>query len=242
MSGHSHWSTIKHKKGAADVARGQVFSKISKIISVAARDGGGDPNANSKLRMAVEKARSINMPSDNVERAIKRGTGEGEGTRLEEVMFEAYGPGKTAIIVEGITDNKNRTLGEVKQILNQHGGKLASEGSVRWLFEQNGIIALSRSKNEKLTKEDLELKTIEAGAENIAWNEDILEVYTKPEILEQTKKNLESAGMVVESTTLGWTPKDVVAVNEQERASLEKLFEDLDENDAVQEIYSNLKT
>ncbi len=234
MSGHSHWASIKHKKGAADEKRGKVFSKISRMISVAAKQGGGDPEANSKLRLAVEQAKQANMPKDNIERAIKKGTGELEGEKLEQVVFEAYGPGKTAIIIEGITDNKNRTLSEIKQILNQNKGKLANEGSVKWLFERKGSIIINKE-----NKEELELIVIEAGAEDINEHDEFLEIYTKPEDLEKVKKNLEEKGIKPESVSLDWVAKENIEVKEKE--ACEKLFEALDDNDAVQNIYSNLK-
>ena len=234
MSGHSHWASIKHKKGAADEKRGKVFSKISRMISVAAKQGGGDPEANSKLRLAVEQAKQANMPKDNIERAIKKGTGELEGEKLEQVVFEAYGPENTAIIIEGITDNKNRTLSEIKQILNQNKGKLANEGSVKWLFERKGSIIINKE-----NKEELELIVIEAGAEDINEHDEFLEIYTKPEDLEKVKKNLEEKGIKPESVSLDWVAKENIEVKEKE--ACEKLFEALDDNDAVQNIYSNLK-
>jgi len=234
MSGHSHWASIKHKKGAADEKRGKVFSKISKMISIAAKQGGGDPEANSKLRLAVEQAKQANMPKDNIERAIKKGTGELEGEKLEQVVFEAYGPGKTAIIIEGITDNKNRTLSEIKQILNQNKGKLADEGSVKWLFERKGAIIINKENTE-----ELELIVIEAGAEDINEHDKFLEIYTKPEDLEKVKKNLEEKGIKPESVSLDWVAKE--NIENKEKEACEKLFEALDNNDAVQDIYSNLK-
>jgi len=242
MSGHSHWATIKRKKGATDAKRGQEFSKMVRVITIAAREGGTDPNSNSKLRMAIEKAKYLKMPSENIERAIKRGSGEQEGAKLEESIFEAYGPAKIAIIIDTITDNKNRTLGEIKQILNQHGGKLAQEGSVKWMFEQKGAIAVNiANQPESLkNKETLELKAIEAGAEDISWFEDNMDVYTKIENLETVKKNLEKEGVVIESSSLDWIAKDSIPVTASEKESLEKLFETLDESDSVQEIYSNL--
>jgi YebC/PmpR family DNA-binding regulatory protein len=240
MSGHSHWAGIKHKKGLADAKRGMVFSKLSRMISITARDG-RDPAMNSKLRIAVEKAREVNMPTENIERAIKRGAGELEGTKLEEFIFEAFGPGKTAIIIEGITDNKNRTLNEVKKILSQGGGKLAATGSVQWLFERKGVVTISLSINqEKFTKENLELKAIEAGAEDILWHEDLLDVYTKIEKLEEVKQNIESQGIKIESASLDWVTKEIISIEEKDRLSCQKLFEALDENEDIQEIYSNL--
>ena len=185
MSGHSHFSSIKHKKALSDAKRGKVFSKLAKMISIAARDKGGNPEANPALRMAIDQAKAANMPTDNIERAIKKGAGELAGERLESVTFEAYGPGGVAIIIEGITDNKNRALGEVKQILNQNNGKLAGGGSVKWAFER--------------------------------------------------KPSADSPG------SLEWVAKQEMEVSEKDKEACQKLFEALDDNDSVQEIYSNLK-
>jgi YebC/PmpR family DNA-binding regulatory protein len=242
MSGHSHYKTIKRVKEAQDMKRGKIFSKISRMISVAAREG-ADPEMNPKLRQALEEAKAVNMPKENIERAIKRGIGEIEGAKLEEVSYEAFGPGGIALIIEGITDNKNRTLTEVKQILQKYGGKLAESGSVKWLFERKGTITINPNTQNQMTKEDLELKAIEAGADDIYWHktQDLLDIYTKPEELDKVKKNLEIQGIKIESATLDWVAKDPIEVNEKDRENLNKLFEELDENDAVQDIYSNLK-
>jgi len=242
MSGHSHWASIKHKKQLEDQKRGKIFSKISRMISVAAREG-ADPEMNPKLRQALEEARSFNMPKEKIERAIKRGTGELEGVKLEEISFEGLGPGGVAIIIEGITDNKNRTISELRQILQKHGGKLAAEGSVKWLFERKGVITINPKDQTSLTKEELELKAIEAGAEDIYWHEteDLLDICTKPEDLDKVRKKLESQGLKVDSATLDWVAKDPVEIEEKDRENLKKLFEELDENEAVQNIYSNLK-
>lgn len=242
MSGHSHWSKIRYRKTAVDSQKSKAFSKMASEIAVAAREG-GDPNFNAKLRLAIEKAKSIRLPAENIERAIKRGTGELAGAKLESVIFEAYGPGGIAIIIEGITDNKNRTLGEIKQVLNQNNGKLVGEGAVRWMFERKGcLIVDSKLQSEDLKdKEKLELAAIEAGAENIYWHEDVLDVYTKIEDLEKVKKNLENKGIEVESASLDWVAKEEISLKEEEKTACQKLFEALDENEAVQEIYSNLK-
>jgi len=239
MSGHSHFSSIKHKKAITDAKRGKIFSKLSRMISVAAKEN-GDPQTNSKLRQALEEAKRFDLPKENIERAIKRGTGELEGVRLEEVVFEAYGPGKTAIIIEGITDNKNRTLSEIKQILNQKGGKLASEGSVKWLFGRKGTLIVN-NEQRTMNNEELELKAIESGAEDTYWHDNLLDIYTKPEDLEKVKKNLEEKGTKIESASLDWVAKEMIEVEEKDKEACEKLFEALDENDAVQDIYSNLK-
>ena len=250
MSGHSHFSSIKHKKAITDAKRGKIFSKFARQILVAAKEKGGDSETNSSLRLVIDRAKSMNMPKENIERAIQKGTGELEEEKLDEVFYEAYGPGGIAVIIEGITDNKNRTLGEIKQILSQHQGKLAESGSVKWMFERKGVITInfqfsitneSPSSNFQ-TKEKLELAAIEVGAEDIYWHDDILDVYTKPENLEKVKKNLEAQEIEIESASLDWVAKETKETGEKQETAAEKLFEALDENDAVQEIYSNLKT
>ncbi len=236
MSGHSHWKTIKFKKGAADAKKGQVFSKIAREISITAKEGGADTTFNAKLRMVIEKARSFNMPADNIERAIKKGTGELEGGALESVLFEGYGPGGVAIIIEGITDNKNRTFNDIRQILNQNGGKIVGEGGVQWMFTRKGVIVISHE-----NKEEAELAAIEAGADDVARDQDSLDVYTKPEEIEKVKKGLEEKGLKIENASTGWVAKENIIINEADKKACEKLFEALDNSDDVQEIYSNFK-
>lgn len=245
MSGHSHAKTVARTKEANAEKRGKIFSKLAKIISLAAKDG-KDPASNSKLKQAIEESKKFNMPKENIERAIKRGTGESEEAQIEGVMYEAMGPGGVSIIIEGITDNKNRSLSEVRQILQKYNGKLAQEGSLKWLFEQKGIIIanLKLQNANWQNKENLEMAVIEAGADDIKWykeeSEETIEIISKPEDLETVKKNLEAQNIAVESTKLGWQAKEETAVSEKEKETLEKLFEELDENDTVQEIYSNL--
>jgi len=242
MSGHSHSKKIKREKNVTDQKRGQMFSKMAGLISVAVKEGGPNPETNNKLKVAIEQAKQINLPKENIERAIKQATGAGEGANLEEVIFEAYGPGGAAVIIEGITDNKNRALGEIKQILSQNDGKLAGEGAVKWMFEKKGCITLRITNQYEYTnREKLELAAIEAGAQDIYWHEDILDVYTKIEDLEKVKKNLEEKGIKIESVSLDWVPKEEIKLNEKDKEACQKLFEALDENEAVQEIYSNLK-
>lgn len=242
MSGHSHWKTVKYRKAITDSKRSKIFSKISRMLTVAARQG-GDIEANPTLRLAVDKAKEENMSADTVEKAIKRGTGELEGVRLEEFLFEAYGPGKIAIMIEGITDNKNRTLADIKQILSQHRGKLADTGSVQWLFERKGAITISPKPEARSPKdkERLELLAIEAGAEDIYWHDDLLDVYVKPEGLEKVKNNLENQGVEAESVSLDWTAKETIELAGKDKEVCQSLFEALDDNEAVQEIYSNLR-
>jgi YebC/PmpR family DNA-binding regulatory protein len=242
MSGHSHWHSIKYQKGIADQKRGKIFSKMSREISIAAKDKGKDPDSNPSLRIAIEKAKKFNMPKDNIERAIKRGTGELKEAELESFVFEAYGPGKIALIIEGITDNKNRTFQEIKQILGQNNGKIANEGSVKWMFEKKGVITLNLDSQEpKTSKEELELKIIESGAEDFSWHENLVEIYSKVEDLEKIKNNLENQKIKIEGSTVDWVAKDKVRVEKKDLDACEKLFETLDESDDVQETYSNLQ-
>ncbi len=238
MSGHSHFHNIKLKKGAEDAKRSKIFSKLSKEISIAAKDGGGDPVFNPVLRATIEKARGANMPTDSIEKAIKKGTGELEGVSYEGFQIEAYGPNGTALIVEGITDNKNRSLGEVKLIITQHGGKIVNEGAIKWMFEKKGVISIVDLKGKP--KDDLEMIAIEAGADDVYWEDDSLYIYTKPEDLEKTRKALEDKKLKIESASLEWVPKENIAVDEATKEKNQKLFEALDENDDVSNIYSNI--
>lgn len=242
MSGHSHAKTVAHVKELAAAKRGAAFSKFGRLITVAAKEGGGDPAINTKLRTAIEQAKSVNMPKENIERAIKKGTGELAGEALETVSYEAFGPGGIALIIEGITDNTNRTLGEVRAILNQNGGKMAGEGAVRWMFERKGDITVS-NEQKAINKDEFEMAAIDAGADDIQWASDQSEiyVYTKPEDLEKVRKTLEEKGFKVSAYTLSMVAKEEVAVSEKEKEQAEKLFELLDESDAVNNVYSNLK-
>ncbi len=238
MSGHSHFKTVAATKNANDARRGKIFSKMARVITIAVKEKGADVSSNIQLKAAIEKAKEFNMPKENIERAIKKGTGELAGEALEEVSFEGLGVGGTAIIIDGITDNKNRTLGEIKGILTQHNGKLAGEGAVRWMFERRGIILVN---GEGKQKEELELSIIEAGAEDLIWHDNHVEIYTKPEELEQIKKTLKEKGLKVENSALNWVAKEQITLDEKDQEKAEKLFEALDENDAVQNIYSNAK-
>jgi len=238
MSGHSHFKTVAATKNANDAKKGKIFSKMARVITIAVKEKGSDTSSNIQLKAAIEKAREFNMPKENIERAIKKGTGELAGENLEEVSFEGFGPGGISIVIEGITDNKNRTIGEVKGILSQHGGKMAGEGAVKWMFERKGSIVVNC---EGKPKEELELIAIEAGADDIVKNNDTLNVYTKPEDLEKVKKTIEEKQLKIESASLEWTAKEELSVSDKEREAAQKLFEVLDENEAIQDIYSNLK-
>ena len=244
MSGHSHWSSIKRQKEVNDKKRGKIFSKISRKISVAAREGGGDPETNPSLSFVIEKAKEFNMPKDNIERAIKKGTGELEGMKLDPFTLEAYGPGKIALIIEGITDNKNRTFSEIKQLLSRYNGKVADEGSVKWLFERKGVISINYNFQieELKDKGKLGLEAIDAGAEDIYRHDDNLEVHTKPGELEIVKNLLKEKKIKIEAASLEWVAKKETEIEEKTQEKCQELFESLDDNDAVQEIYSNLKT
>jgi len=238
MSGHSHAKTVAATKNANDAKKGKIFSKMGRVITIAVKENGADITSNIQLKALIEKAREFNMPKENVERAIKKGTGELVGENLEEVSFEGFGPGGIAIIMEGITDNKNRTLGEVKGILGQFDGKMAGEGAVRWMFDKKGHITLPA---QNKTKEELEILAIEAGADDIKENGELFQIYTKPGDLEMIKKTLEEKGLAIESASLEWVPKEEVVVEEKTKERAQKLFEALDENDAIQDVYSNIE-
>jgi len=238
MSGHSKWSTIKHKKAATDKKRADVFSKIAKAITVAASLGGADPQVNYTLRTEIEKAKSLNMPKDKIEKAIKKGSGElQEGVRLETLLLETYGPGNSALLIEAITDNRNRTTSEIKNILSKHGGKFTGEGGVRWMFEQVGVLYLP---NEQIkNRDDFELQVIEFGAQDIKLNDEQTVIYTKVENLQSTHKQLDNLGYKEIDSGLEWVAKDEIEISDENRVKLERLYEALDEQEDVQEIYSN---
>lgn len=238
MSGHSHWAGIKHKKGLADKKRGKIFSKLSRIISVAAKDG-AEANSNPKLRIAIEKAREFNMPNENIEKAIKKGSKQAGGENFEEFICEGMGPGNIAIIIEGITDNKNRTMNELKQVFVRYGGKITPERSIRWLFERYGIIKIPLGTS--LKEEEIELRAIEIGAENFKKENGFLKIYTKPEELEIVKKRLAEDNFSPDESFLEWTPKEEISCEEENLKNLKSLFEALEESDDVQQVYSNLK-
>jgi YebC/PmpR family DNA-binding regulatory protein len=237
MSGHSHFHNIKIKKGAEDAKRSKTFSKLSKEISVAAKDGGSDTTFNAKLRSVVEKAKSMNMPADSIDKAVKKGSGELEGFTYEEYLLEAYGPGGSAVMIEGITDNKNRTLGEIKLIINQRGGKTVNEGGIKWMFEKKGVVSIDAAGKNK---EDMELTAIESGAEDIEWQEDTLYIYVKSEDLEKTRKALEEKSLKILTSNLEWVPNETLEVDDATRERFQNFFEALDEHDDVQNVYTNI--
>lgn len=236
MSGHSHAKTVMHKKTADAAKRGKVFSKFSRLITLAVKEKGGNPETNSSLRMVIDRAKTFNMPLDNIEKAIKKGTGELVGEKLEEFSFEAYGPGGSAVIIEGITDNKNRASGEIKQAVGQHNGKIVGEGAIKWMFERKGVILIENVEN----KESMEATAIESGADDIEWDDNNLVIYTKPEDLETSRKIIEEKGVKISSISLDWVAKEKISLDEKSKESYQKLYEDLDELDSVQEVYSNI--
>lgn len=242
MSGHSKWANIKNRKAAVDKKRGKLFSKLSKIITVAAKEKGGDIQMNPRLRTAIETAKAANMPQDNIEKAVKKGTGELEGIMLEEFTYEAYGPGNSAIIIEVITDNKNRTVAEIKHLLDQYKGKFANPGNVLWMFEKTGKIVADNIENNEI----LELTAIDAGAEDIKKEGEKTMILTKTENLYEIKKSLEEnpalKNIRIESADIIWQPKThIEIVDEKIKNSLKDLLEALDEHDDVQNVYSNAK-
>jgi len=237
MSGHSKWSTIKHKKGAADAKRGKVFTRILKEMTVAARLGGGDPAGNPRLRAAVAEAKASNMPKDNIERAIKRGTGELEGLTYEEVTYEGYGPGGVAIIVEALTDNTNRTTPEIRHMFEKFGGNFGTPGSVRFQFEKKGYFAVEKS---AIGEDKLMEIVLEAGADDLQSDDaDVYEVYTTPENFEPVREALEKSRVATVEAKLGLIPANYVSVDEAKAKSIMRLLESLDDHDDVQNVSSN---
>lgn len=236
MSGHSKWSTIKRAKGAADAKRGAVFGKLSKKITIAAREGGGDAAHNFKLRLAIDKAKEASMPSDNIDRAIKKGTGESGGAMLEEITYEGYGPGGAALLIETATDNKNRTVQAVKHILGKHSGSLGSQGSVAWQFKSQGQIIIERIGNDL---ESLELAAIDAGASDIITSPEGIIIHTAPDDLEQTKQALKEAGAFIMESELVKMSTQQILLGEPERGQLEALITALEDIDDVINIYTN---
>jgi YebC/PmpR family DNA-binding regulatory protein len=237
MSGHSKWHSIKHKKAAVDAKRGKIFSKIVKEISVAARFGGGDPAANPRLRTVIAKAKSVNMPADNIDKAVKKGTGELPGVSYEEVTYEGYGPAGVAVLVSCLTDNKNRTAAEIRNIFSKKGGSMGGQGSVAWNFEKKGFITVDKS---GLDEESVFTLVIDAGADDFkAEEKDIFEIYTEPSRLEDIKKKLEDNNIKCALAEVTLIPKNTVKVTGKEAKQILDLVEALEEHDDVQNVSSN---
>ena len=236
MSGHSKWSSIKHKKGAADAKRGQLFSKLSRVITVAAKEGGGDPSANATLATAIQKAKDNSMPKDNIERAIAKGAGGGEGESYETIIYEGYGPNGVAVLVEAMTDNRNRTAAEVRNIFNRTSGKLGETGTVAWIFERKGSIVVEAS----VTDEDtLMTVAIDAGAEDVSQDENTYEIVTDPVDFMAVRGALEEAGIVFTSAELAMLPKTTVQLEQSDAKKMLRLMDTLEECDDVQEVHAN---
>jgi YebC/PmpR family DNA-binding regulatory protein len=236
MSGHSKWSTIKHKKAAKDARKGKLFTKLIKEITVAARIGGGDINANPRLRTAVMTARANSMPGDNIERAIKKGTGELEGVSYEEIQYEGYGPGGVAILAQVLTDNKNRTVSEVRRLFTKHSGNLGETGCVAWMFDKKGLIAVEKS---QIDEDRLMGLVLEAGAEDVREEGELFEIVTQPENFERVKEALERGKVVLASAQVTMVPKNTVDVDEKHAEPILKLMEELEDHDDVQSVSAN---
>ena len=237
MSGHSHWSTIKRQKGAADAKRGQLFSKLSRAIIVAARMGGGDPESNLRLRYAIDKARQASMPKDNIERAIKKGTGEGGDANFEEITYEGYGPGGVALLVEVATDNRNRTASELRKIFERAGGKMASVGSVAWMFDRKGLIAVAA---DTVEEDRLIEIALEAGADDVKRSGNTFEITCEPNCLSQLQTALTENGIAVQTAELSQISKTPIDADPETAKKVLKLMETLDEHDDVQNVYTNM--
>ncbi len=236
MSGHSKWSSIKHKKGATDAKRGKIFSKLNKEITVAARTGGGDPSANPRLRTAIQAAKSENMPKDNIERAIKKGTGELEGVNYEESTYEGYGPGGAAVLIESVTDNRNRAVADIRHILSKCGGNLGENGCVSWMFDSKGYIDVEK----KAVDEDKLMETaIEAGAEDVREDNDSFEIITEPGDFEAVKTAIDNASIPYVVAEITMLPQTMLELKGKQAEQMIKLMETLEDCDDVQKVYTN---
>jgi YebC/PmpR family DNA-binding regulatory protein len=236
MSGHSKWSSIKHKKAIVDSRRGAQFSKLTRAITVAARDGGGDPDANATLENAIRKAKEASMPKDNIERAIAKGTGEGgEADAIETVLYEGYGPGGVAILVEALTENRNRTSADVRHAFSKNGGNLGEPGSVAYLFEKKGIVLVDSA---GYSEDDL-MAAVEAGAQDISTEDDLFEVITEPSDFSAVRRALEEAGVSMESAEVAYRPTTLVPVDEAQAGRLMRLIDTLEDNDDVSAVHAN---
>jgi len=236
MGGHSHWSQIKRQKGGNDAKRGQIFTRLSREITVAAREGGGDPAMNPRLRLAVDKARYENMPADTIKRAMERGAGGSDANALQEIMFEGYGPGGIAILVQTLTDNRNRTVSELRTTLSRGGGTLGESGSVAWQFDNKGLIGLEAKDADP---DEIALVAIDAGAEDVRVSDGFVEVYTGPTDLDRVRRELVDAGLNVTSFELAMLPKNTTPVDEKAGAQALRLLDQIEDLDDVQKVYSN---
>jgi YebC/PmpR family DNA-binding regulatory protein len=236
MSGHSKWATIKRKKAVTDSRRGKLFTQIIKEISIAAKAGGGDPSGNPRLRLAIEKAKANNMPADNVKRAIMKGTGELPGVSYEEAVYEGYGPSGVALIIEAVTDNKNRTVSEIRHLLERNGGKLGTANSVSWMFHKKGII---RTPKGAMSEDDMLSVSLDAGAEDLKTDGESFEITTAPDSFEAVKKAIEEKGVSVEEAEFQMIPENTVRVEGPDAEKVLKLMEAIEEHDDIQHVYAN---
>lgn len=236
MAGHSKWAQIKRKKAVADAKKGKLFTKLIREITVAARQGGGNPDGNPRLRLAIDQARAANMPMENIERAIKKATGELEGSQYEEIIYEGYGPGGVAILIEVVTDNKNRTVSEIRHLFSRHGGRLAESGSVNWMFQRKGIITIEKS---KINEDDLIMLALDAGADDVVTEIDYYEVQTSLENFEKVRRTLIEKGVEVESASLQYVPQSLMKIDGKENETTIKLLDVLEDHDDVQNVYTN---
>lgn len=233
MSGHSKWAQIHRQKGTADTKRGALFTRLGNAITAAAKTGGGNVENNFKLRLTIDQAKAANMPKDNIERAIKRGTGELAGAKVEAIAYEGFGPGKAAFIIEVLTDNRNRTSSAIKHLLTKHGGSLGGPNSVAWMFELKGVIRI------KEINEELELALIDAGVQDISQDQDGVIIYTKPAELQKIKELLENKGKKIESAQIDYIAKEKKLLNQEEQQQLEQLISELEENEDINDYYTN---
>ena len=236
MSGHSKWHSIKHKKAAVDAKRGKAFSRVIKEITIAAKLGGGDPDGNSRLRTAIQNAKSVNMPQDNITRAIKKGTGELPGVSYDEVTYEGYGPGGVAIMVEIMTDNKNRSVAEIRHIFSKHNGNLGETGCVAWMFQKKGLIILPV---EGVNEDKLMEVVLEAGGDDINRETDNFEVTTEPDVLETVKDAIEKAGLPISEASVTMIPQSTIKLEGKQAVSMLKMMEALEDHEDVQNVYAN---
>lgn len=237
MSGHSKWSTIKHKKGKADAVRGKIYTKLSKAIAVSVKEGGSDPDMNARLRDAIAKAKANNMPNDNIERAIKKGSGELGSTNYEEIIYEGYGPGGVAVIVQALTENKNRTAGDVRHAFDKNGGNLGTSGCVSFLFEKKGQIMIE--KDDSVEEEELMLLAIDAGAEDMQVEEEGFEIITDPDAFDAVYKALSESGYSFASAEVAMIPNTWTKLPEEDEKRMNKMLDMFDDNDDIQEVYHN---
>ncbi|NMA62225.1 MAG: YebC/PmpR family DNA-binding transcriptional regulator [Firmicutes bacterium] len=236
MAGHSKWANIKHKKSKEDAKRGQIFTKVGRQITVAVKEGGPDPDSNIRLRLAIDNARAVNMPNDNIERAIARGVGGLDGATYSEVFYEGYGPNGVAIMLHTLTDNRNRTAGELRHRFSKYGGNLGESGCVAWMFERKGLLVVERG---EVDEDEVMLLALEAGADDVLTDGDVIEILTDPSEFVQIKADLEEQGLTFLGAEISFIPENTVAIAEDAVEGIEKLIEMLEELDEVQEVYTN---